>query len=202
MPHYRYRRYLEMLSVYEPSNAQVALVDLGCGAGVFSWVFLDWARLTNRPLDGLSLYGFDHSPAMLRMAQKTRDYIRPHVPGYPELRTSTTPDGLCDLLTKNHTPGTSYLITLGHVLVQSHAPGDLQGFSRIITHVISLPNRPSTTELLAVDARNEGDMFAEGWKLLADGLVQAGIRCEEFPVRTSAINNNRGAKRARLKLES
>ena len=188
--------------MYEPPDARVALVDLGCGAGVFSWVFLDWASLTNRPFDALSLFGYDHSPAMLTLAQNVRDFIQPHLPGYPELRTSSTPDGLCDLLTKNHTPGASYLITLGHVLVQSHSPGDLQQFSRIITHVVSLPNRQFATELLAVDARYEGDSFAQGWKLLIDGLVLAGVRCEELPVTTSPINNSRRAKRARVMLQS
>ena len=200
--HYRYRRYLEMLSVYQPAGARVALVDLGCGAGAFSWAFLDWASWTERPFDSINLYGYDHCPAMLLLAERVRNYILSYVPGYPPFRSSSTTEGLCDLLTKNHTPETSYLITLGHVLVQSHSETDLQQYSGVINHVVSLPNRVLNVDLLAVDAQSATEIFAQGWEALTSLLTGAGIQCEEFPVRSSYINDTGRAKRGRLMLKS
>lgn len=40
-PHYRYLRYRELLNDLEPSGRREAHVDIGCGAGLFSWTFLD-----------------------------------------------------------------------------------------------------------------------------------------------------------------
>ena len=39
-PPYRYRRYREVLGHLTPSGRRGAHVDIGCGAGLFSWVFL------------------------------------------------------------------------------------------------------------------------------------------------------------------
>ena len=42
-PPYRYDRYREVVGHPTPSGRREAHVDIGCGAGLFSWVFPDWA---------------------------------------------------------------------------------------------------------------------------------------------------------------
>ena len=87
-------------------------MDLGCGAGWFSWVFLDWAAERGVGYDRLDLYGLDHCPAMLQLAQGARRRLLQYVPDYPVFHCSSEVDALCGLLTENHRENTDYTVTL------------------------------------------------------------------------------------------
>ena len=71
-PHYRYRRYRELLNYLTVSEARETNIDIGSGAGLFSWVFLDWAADQGLEFDYVSLFGFDHSIAMRNLARLVR----------------------------------------------------------------------------------------------------------------------------------
>ena len=197
-PHYRYNRYAEVLEKYEPGGGPEAHVDLGCGADLFSWVFLDWATQNRLNPNSLALYGLDHSVAMLRLAQETRRHLLQHVPNYPELHYSVDVNALCNTLSVNHRPDTGYTITMGHVLVQAQSAADIQTYTRLISHVVSLLEPEGDCALVAVDAARQRNIFALGWSMLLESLTIAGVMHEEFPVPSSHINDNNRAKRVWL----
>ena len=199
-PHYRYRRYEAVIGGFTPGQGREALVDLGCGAGLFSWVFLDWAARRGVGRDRLDLYGFDHSPAMLQLALEARQRLLQYVPDYPALHCSDNVDSLCGQLTKNHRENTEYIITLGHVLVQAHTPDAIQSFTQVIAHVLRLIEPGRNCAVIAVDADGERDAFAEGWTALLGSLAAVNIHHEEIPIASTAINDNGRAKRAWLTL--
>ena len=192
--HYRYRRYQELLSTVEPSGQREALVDLGCGAGLFSWVFLDWATQKGVALDDVDLYGLDHSLAMICLAREIRARLVHHIPTYPELHYSRELKGLLRKLRDNHQRGTDYTITFGHVLAQAHTSDDVDVFVRAIVCILGLMDAGTNCMMLAVDARSASIPFAEGWSALLQGLESASIRYEEQEVRRTPINDSERAK--------
>ena len=199
-PDYRYRRYKELLRGLTPSGQREAQIDLGCGAGLFSWVFLDWA-VTKRLDPGLvELYGLDQCPAMLCLAQEIRSRLMRHIPNYPKLRYDHDPKSLLETLTKNHRKGTDYIITFGHVLAQAHTPEDVDAFTRVIVHILELMGARSNCMVLAVDARNAATPYAAGWSSLLKSLEDANIRHEQHEVRKTRINDNESASMASLHL--
>ena len=201
-PHYRYRRYREAMCGFKPGTGREALVDLGCGAGLFSWVFLDWASLHGMSNSHVDLYGLDHCPAMLQLALTARQRLLKYVPDYPKMRCSDSTNGLLNLLTENHTENTEYTITLGHVLVQDHGPRAIENFTRVIEHVMGL-NRPGRNcSLVAVDAAGEPEAFAEGWTALLASLSTFDVECEDIPFPSTQINDSQRAKLAWLTLSN
>ena len=199
-PHYRYRRYLELLQRFKASGRRKANVDIGCGAGLFSWVFLDWATAAGVGLERLDLYGFDHSPSMICLAQEIRARLLPDMPGYPELNYSHDLGLLLQKLKNNHREGTNYVITLGHVLAQTqtNAPADIKSFAQVIVHILKLMNGRSDCYLIAVDARGASIPFAEGWCSLITSLESANIRHKQHEVARTSINNCSRARVASL----
>ena len=196
--HYRYNRYFEMLGYLRASQGREAHVDIGCGAGLFSWTFLDWASEQGVGRDHLELYGYDHSMAMIRLAQIVRNKLMRDIPDYPELRYSDDVDSLLAQLTANHRKDTGYTITFGHVLVQAHAPRDIQNYTRIISHICELVNDRNNCILVAVDARAAGDEFLEAWNLLLASLESNGISSKQLDVQHTPINDGNRAKLAEL----
>ena len=200
-PHYRYRRYRELLDYLETSGERcVANVDIGSGAGVFSWVFLDWASDHNLTFDHIDLYGFDHSEAMKNLAHLVRSGLTQYIDDYPTLRYSCDSNELVLQLTQNHAVGTDYVITLGHVLAQTYrsASGDIEKFADIIAQICKFLDDASTCVLIAADARGATPFFTAGWNLLLEGLTSAGIECEHKLVWPTSINDVNRAKRAVL----
>ena len=193
---YRYRRYREVLGHMTPSGQRGAHVDIGCGAGLFSWVFLDWDLENNLPYDRIDLYGLDHSRAMIRLAQQMRRGLIPSIPNYPALRYAHSVNTLLQALSQHHSAGTDYAITFGHVLVQ--APEAIPDFARVVDHVVELLDAQSTCVMLAVDALNASDKFAQRWDELLDRLSALGIQHQPQRVRQTWINDDRRAKIAWL----
>ncbi len=197
-PHYRYNRYREIVGLWRPTGRREAHVDIGCGAGLFSWAFLDWAREGNLAQDQIDLYGLDHSPQMINLAQQMRGRLIHHIAGYPELRYTHDMDTLLQELYIRHRSVTDYTITLGHVLIQAQHPDAILDFTRVIAQVVGLMDTGSNCVLMAVDARLQPDAFATGWDKLMESLSRAGIRHEESNVPITAINDPGCAKIARL----
>ena len=178
--HYRYSRYLRMLLHLTASKGQIAHVDVGSGAGVFSWVFLDWAIWRRIKLERVDLYGLDHCPAMIQLAKMVSNKLKQQIPNYPDLSYSHDVDALLSYLMKNHREGTDYVITFGHVLAQAHSCIDIRNFTRVIAYIRNnLMDSQSECYLVAVDARSGFIAFVTGWSLLLKSLESTGIRHEQ-----------------------
>ena len=199
-PHYRYRRYREVLSLVPHRERRLTHVDIGCGAGLFSWVFLDLAQDRGLAHASIDLYGLDHSMAMVALAWEARARLMPQIPAYPALHSAVDADLIIHALTNNHREGTDYVITLGHVLAQANTPANIQAFTRVISHIMALPNNQADFPLIAVDAQNWAVHFGAGWGALLTSLEQAGIGHEPVVVPRTAINDNNRAKYAKLRL--
>ena len=197
--HYRYRRYLEVLGRVKPGH-RIAQIDIGCGAGLFSWAFLDWAKENGLTYDRIDLYGLDHSPEMINLAQQVRAKLTPVIPDYPVLRYAHEVETLLSELNAHHQESTDYILTFGHVLVQAHSSRDIGNFVEVIFEALTLgmPGTHPKCALLAVDALNWTAELAEGWDLLLEGLAQVGIGHQIISVPITQINNNNRAKIAQL----
>ena len=94
-PHYRYRRYLEVLEQHIPvSDSPITHIDIGCGAGLFSWALLDWAANHGIDFAQVGLHGVDHCRAMIQLAQMMTQRLAQRIPGYPEAHYCETPEVL------------------------------------------------------------------------------------------------------------
>lgn len=174
--HYRYNSYRPVLNHRLASERRQAHVDIGCGAGVFSWAFLDWAVSNGIAYNRVDLYGFDRCQAMIDLAGAMRGEMVQVITNYPELWYSYNVNTILGQLSNNHHKGTDYTITFGHVLVQSHNPVDIQIFTQIIKHIIGLMDQQSNCVLIAVDANGQSGTFAVAWDKLDANLQLAGIR--------------------------
>lgn len=205
-PHYRYRRYLEALGLEALGRVKpgrrIAQIDIGCGAGLFSWAFLDWAKENGLTCDRIDLYGLDHSPEMVNLAQQVRAKLIPVIPDYPILRYAHDAEILVSELKAHHRESTDYIVTFGHVLVQAHSPRDIGNFVEVIfeTQTLGVPGTHPKCALLAVDAStgNWSAELAEGWDLLLNDLAEVGIGHRIISVPTTQINDNNRAKIALL----
>lgn len=197
-PHYRYDRYREIVGHWKPTGRREAHVDIGCGAGLFSWAFLDWAREAGLSHDSIDLYGLDHSTPMINLAHQLRERLAGQIPDYPILRYTDAVDTFLQELYIHHRARTDYTITLGHVLVQAQHPDAILDFTRVIAQVVGFMDIGSTCVLMAVDARLRPDPFAVGWDKLLEILGRSGIRHELSNVPITAINDPGCAKIARL----
>ena len=184
---YRYDRYMAVLRKFTPRglvDPQAAIteahVDIGCGAGLFSWVFMDWAASHGLNHTQLQLYGLDHSPQYLQLSRDIRRKVRAVAPYYPALYYDTSIVGLCDALRQTHVTGANYTITFGHVLVQAHihSPNAIAGFTKVISTMVEVAGERNTCRLTAVDARGRHADFTRAWRCLLEHMSQAGIRFE------------------------
>ena len=191
-PHYRYELYGDLLRDIRPSGRKEAHVDIGCGAGLFSWVFLDWAKTNGLPYDSVVLYGLDHSEEMINLAHLVRDKLVQNIANYPDLHYTHDISMFLRDLTENHRRPTDYTITFGHVLAQAHSDSAILNFAKVINHILGLLDDQSSCFLIAVDARNWSTKFTLGWDLLLERLEQWGIGQKPFQVpETSRIDNDR-----------
>lgn len=201
-PHYRYRRYREVLECVKPVNRRIAQIDIGCGAGLFSWAFLDWARANGLTCDRIDLYGLDHSPEMINLAQQVRAKLMSVIPDYPVLHYTHEVETLLNELNAHHRESTDYIVTFGHVLVQAHSPRDIGNFVEVIfeAQTLGMSGAHPKCALLAVDAStgNWSAELAEGWDLLLNDLAEFGIGHQKISVPRTQINDNNRAKIAQL----
>ena len=174
--HYRYERYQPVMNRRGPSDKRQVHIDIGCGAGVFSWAFLDWATSRNIGYDRIELHGLDHCKAMLDLAHTLRDEMSQNILSYPVLNYHTCMDDLLHSLNRQKGDDKDYTITLGHVLVQAHSPEDIEGFARIISNAAALTGPRSKCVLAAVDAKEQTGEFPIGWNALLDHVRSHGAK--------------------------
>ena len=181
-PHFRYRRYMrELRRRVEPSMHRVAHIDIGCGAGLFSWVFLDWATENGIDHNHIDLFGLDHCPAMMDLASIIRMKLMQTIPmpNYPSLNYGYDADDFRRRIHFAWRPDTDYIITFGHVLVQSYTqdPSIIQDFVKIIDFIMRFKSLGSRCELIAVDATTgtRPHIFTAGWESLLNNLEQYDI---------------------------
>lgn len=187
-PHYRYSRYLGVLlnslQKFSTPERRIAHVDIGCGAGLFSWAFLDWATENKIGFDSLGLYGYDHCSAMIRLSEEIRDKLAIHITGYPDIYYCDRVDELSTLLSETYRENTDYIITFGYVLVQAHTSREIKKFTKAIHSVAELMDDGTDCMLVADDSnrwRNDDSgrrvyEFQEGWNSLLESLEQIGIQ--------------------------
>ena len=195
-PHYRYRRYLEVLDYLEIFEIRKVHIDVGGGEGLFSWAFLDWMTMTDVEFTRVNLFGYDYSNAMIRLAQEIGNRLRRLISDYPTLHYFSDITHLLDGLEENHQSGMDYIITFGHVLAQAHNPDAIGNFTKVIVHILKMMDNKSDCIVAAVDARNSSIEFGAGWDLLRKSVESQGIQYEPLSVRATPINDHRCARAA------
>ena len=200
--HYWYRRYRELLAGLHTSssNSKIIHFDIGCGAGLFSWAFLDWATAEGVGFDRLALFGLDHSPAMIQLAEEVRDRLTSRISNYPVLQYSGDGDALLRELEQRRNRNTVCVITLGHVLAQTniHTPDDIGRFAQVIARVRGWMRASRKCALVAADARSASLPFLQAWDDLLNQLGNFGVVHETWSVSQTWINDEMRAKRAWL----
>ena len=196
--HYRYRRYFETMQHLPLSQRRQVHVDVGCGVGLFSWVFLDWA--TGKMLDfkRLRLFGLDQNRTSLDLASRLREKLSLVVPSYPKLRYYEKAETLSRNLIKRHLKGSDYVITFGHVLAQSHSSEEIRQFTGVIRSALEVMEEGCRCTLVAVDARGATWAFGQGWNQLLSSLNQSDIDYEDCCLPKSYINGPADRKMATL----
>ena len=201
--HYRYRRYLEVLKQFTVRDdlSRIIHFDIGCGAGVFSWAFIDWAKLRDLDLGRVELYGLDHSTAMVELALEVKIRLADKIPNYPTLNYGHESDILVEELLQQQEAANVCCITLGHVLAQAnaHTPDDIRKFAEIIARIRIEMDATRKCVLVGIDAKGASTGFAQGWDALLDGLEVAGVLNQPLSIRETSINDETCAKRALLK---
>ena len=202
--HYRYNRYIETLNLITASKARQVHVDIGCGAGLFSWAFLDWATANGLEHKRTRLFGLDHNQASLRLAKQIRKRLRSAVSDYPNLHYYRRSKKLTRSLRENHLKGSDYVITFGHVLEQAHDPEEIEQFSDVISSVLDVLEPGCNCTVIVVDAF-EGQRrkdLERGWSRLRDNLDSIGIDVSEWSFRYSSLNPSGSRRLASLSRQS
>ena len=171
-PHYRYNLYVNFLrsiltNISDILNWRIAHIDIGCGPGLFSWAFLDCMREIEFQYNNVNLYGYDHSEAMINLAQMIRTNLMEHIPDFPSMSYHNQIDNLLDSMSEGHTGNMAYVVTLGHVLANNHDADSINDFSKIISHIVE---SNGWTLLISTDASNYHQQFNEGWLKLLNNL--------------------------------
>lgn len=184
-PHFRYDYYAKTLRQHiQLGTRRIAHIDIGCGAGLLSWVLLDWATQEGFDHGRIDLYGLDHCPAMIDLASEIRIRMMRTIPMpyYPSLHYDYDADSFLRRLKMAWRPNTQYIITFGHVLVQTYnsSPSSIRDFARIIDHIMEIRGQYSTCEVIAGDATRGTwyNSFIESWEVLSDSLKRCYKSCQ------------------------
>lgn len=201
-PHYRYKRYRKALDSNRPTGRRQVNVDIGCGAGTFGWAFMDWARESDFSCDNIDIYGFDHSPAMIDLAEQIWVGLLDYIPDYRGPYYYDDPDALLAALSEHHRPDTNYTITFGYTLIQAHTrtADAIPNFARTIKSILDLKDPASRCTLVAVDSLMNPAPFASAWDALLNNLRSAGVRPQLRQILATRINSSTDAKIAGLAL--
>lgn len=168
--HYRYDRYAraleDLLQRYgdRRRTSTIVHIDIGCGPGLFSWVVHDHFR-TREPGTKINQYGYDHAPAMTRLANTLWSEFKND--GAP--MWTNEPAELIKSVTHG-SPLADAIVSFGHVLVQtSDQNGATDSFVEILRSV-----RLQSTLLVAVDAHSAAPQLRRTTKVISDALSAAG----------------------------
>ena len=189
--HYRFRRYFDALCNLGPAGNRLAHIDIGCGSGCFSWAFLDWAEAWCLNYGQVKLFGIDRCPAMIQAAEMIRSEMIVSLPNYPTLHYHLDVRSLMTDFQENHHLHADSVITMGHVLAQSHCPTDIQNFTDIIWAVRRQTDPSRRCVLVTVDALGHAADFEMGWNTLLQHL-------QEYSITPTVINSHNSVRLASL----
>ncbi len=197
--HYRNKLYFDTLRQLRPAGSKLSHIDISCGTGPFSWAFLDWATSNNSfNYRQVGLYGIDRSPAMILAARMIRDELANTLPEYPLLHYYHDAKSLLSDFRKTRHPNADSIITLGHILVQSHTSDDIRDITEIIVQVRKLTDPTRQCLLATVDAWTRTDALREGWDLLLQSLRDSDTPCTPWAMPKTYFNNPNNVKLATL----
>ena len=185
--HYRYDRYLGALNASGLSSRinhrGIVHFDIGCGPGLFSWAFLDWAREHKISHSDIALYGYDHSQQMVELAHQMRDKLKVAVGGYPAFFYSYSRNMFLEKLEVPYDEKVDCVVTLGHVLAGNHDDRDILEFGIIIQQVMQSQHSSTPLTVIECDAVSEKHRsdFEQGWGKLLQALRERGLVCNEVP---------------------
>ncbi len=199
-PHYRYRRYSEVLRQLKIRSRHNVHIDVGCGAGEFSWALVDWAKEAGTGVNNLEMYGFDHNPEVIRLATDIKRRLSKVILDYPDLHYCYDLQSLWRATRRHRPEGSDYIVTFGHVLAQSNYSDAIRAYTQIIIHTSKMMDIKSNCTVVAVDAKNWSMDFQRGWDLLRESLQIAKIELEDVEVATTPINDSKRAKIALMHL--
>ena len=189
--HYRFDRYYNAIDqALDDREGQWVHIDIGCGAGPFSWAFMDWATKRGIAPADLSLYGYDPSPEMIRLAWMLRARLCSAVPNYPDLRYESNYTTFVRKLT-NIRSRANCLVTMGHVLAGNHNDEDIRAYTRIIEAVATPTADSADVRLLASDATSDTNrsLFGSGFEKLLSSLSGKGLRSQSVPLFTGRTSD-------------
>ena len=171
-------------------------IDVGCGAGVFSWALLDLMRECEIAYDNTILYGYDYCPTMIDIARMIRCILKEHIPDYPSISFDSDIDLFIETINTVGCLDQNILITFGYVLAGHHSLEDIRGFARIISHAVQSKTPNSTCILLSCDAISAPSSSAvcAGWSALRSSL--AGLHISSNVITSIPIMT--GSRVARL----
>ena len=184
--HYRFRRYYNAIekSLRETGD-KWAHIDVGCGAGLFWWAFLDWAAMRGIERSCITLYGYDACPSMIQLAWMLWHRLCDAAPDHSKFQYNPAIDAFIRKLAGGPIDA-NCLITFGYVLAGNHRDDDIGVFQRIAATTVNsvLPGR--SVYLLASDATSGKHLgqFEEGWRKLLAALQAGGARAQELPLMT------------------
>ncbi len=186
-PHYRYDYYRNALSYamrrlgFDPANRRIVHLDIACGPGVFSWVMHDqMASQNTRNPDQVDYYGYDHSPAMIQLANLFLQHlpVRYRFHGFSNLVEISTELADQDL------SNCDVVVSFGYALLQVRDNRTaLSDFARLIACVLPA----YSCIVVAADARNDAETraaFASQCDALRNALIDVGVSLEERLVTT------------------
>lgn len=176
--HYRFGRYYNAIgkSLRGPGD-KWAHIDVGCGAGLFWWAFLDWAAMRGIERSCITLYGYDACPSMVRLAWMLWYRLRGAAPDHPKFRYYHAIDAFIRKLAGARIDA-NCLITFGYVLAGNHSDDDIGVFQRIATTAVNSVLHGRSVYLLASDATSDKHLgqFEEGWEKLLSALQSVGVQ--------------------------
>lgn len=170
--HYRYDRYYRSLKFllrrYPVKRGSIIHVDLGCGPGLFTWVVSDYFRSQSKI--EVSSYGYDHAPNMVRLAR----LIWKRLELNENYSCQHKLDKLILSIRERKYENLSYLITFGHVLIQTRDDHKaLENFADIVGNCVNT----AECRMVAVDATmyDRPAKFREGCERLVVAMEKKGL---------------------------
>lgn len=162
---YRFNRYrralarlLDEFDGHLDRNAEATIhIDVGCGPGLFSWAAHDHF-LDRQGARSLELYGFDHCPAMTRLAEAIWRRLDTQLDAS---LTHNAEELMSDVWQGG--PKANAIVSFGHVLIQA---GDDPTAIRTFSDFLAQPN----LLVVAVDAKHGAATFGRACDSLRDAL--------------------------------
>ena len=183
-PHHRYDAYRDALrevfvGLRRSERRPLVHVDVGCGPGLFTWVVWDYFRDTYSKI-GLELYGYDHSPRMVKLANLIWNRLG--------ISTSYSCHHRLEALYSTAMQGgpvpCGVLITFGHVLVQTvDDESAVSDFADIVDTFVMIGD----CQILAVDAYStlsRRETFRKACENLRVAIEQRGMVVVEWDIPT------------------